>query len=61
MTAAEKLAILKNHSIPCITNIQKTQILAEDIWVDTKNKKSGSNWIDVTEWSNKQVHDWLGY
>jgi len=53
--------IFKKHSVNCITNIQKSQILVEDVWRDTINKKDGSNWLDASDWSKEQIRDFLGY
>ena len=56
-----KELIFKQHSINCVTNIQKSQILVEDVWRDTINNKDGSDWVDATEWDKKRVYEWLGY
>lgn len=56
-----KELIFKQHSVNCVTNIQKSQILVEDVWVNTKTKEPGSDWLDATEWSGKELYDWLGY
>lgn len=60
MKHVEKIAkIMALHSVNFVTNVQKSQILVEEVY--TKDKTKGSNWIDATEWDLAQVKDWLGY
>lgn len=61
MRIQAKELIFKQHSVNCITNIQKSQILVESVWVNTKTKQSGSDWLDATEWDKKEVYDFLNY
>jgi len=61
MDVKQKAKLLKQHSVNFVMNIQQTQILAESIWYDTKNKKQGSDWEDVTEWDKRRMFDWLNY
>lgn len=61
MKIQAKELIFKQHSINCVTNIQKSQILVEDVWRDTVNKRDGSNWVDASDWSKEQIRDFLGY
>ena len=53
-----KKQIFLNHGIEVKTENRRLLIL--DVYFDQTGKEL-SNWIDATEWSKKQVYNFLGY
>ena len=64
MTITQKAKLFKSHGIRYMTNVQNSEITVEDLWT-RRNKdgkvEAGSNLLNATEWSKRQVFDWLGY
>lgn len=57
--AAETIKrILEDHSIDYMEI--EGYIVAYERWSDTDGN-NGINFIDVTNWTRKQLFDWLGY
>lgn len=64
MTVTQKARFFKSHGIRYMVNVQNTEITVEDLWTrrgDDNKVETGSNLLNATEWSGKQVYDFLGY
>lgn len=59
MTNEKIKAILNAHYIECAES--KDRIYALEKWLDTKTGCFEQELTDVTNWSKKQLLDWLGY
>lgn len=53
------IAILNAHGVQ--TKVEGNKTYALDEWFNTITKKNGSKWVNVTNWTTKQVRDFLGY
>jgi len=54
-----KIQILKEHGIS--VKFEGDSTLALEVSYNPDTNEDFSKWIDVTNWTNKQVYEWLGY
>lgn len=53
------IEILKSHGIQ--TKTENGQLMVLEEWFDTITKENGSQWLNATNWTLKQVKQFLGY
>lgn len=64
MKITDKIKCLKSHGLNYMSNVQKTQLIAEEEWTRRRDDGSvevGSTLVNVSQWSRTKFMGWLGY
>lgn len=66
MTTEKMVRLLRDHGIEVVVmpKPEGPRVLTQEVWTTntgTSNCEVHTQWLDTTDWTAKQLLDWLGY